>query len=244
MYVKFKCVLSTLSTGDLVGDVTGDVTGNVTGTVSSLANHDTDALDEGSSNLYFSNARADARIAAASVGDLSDVDITGIASGNTVVWNGTNFETADHFDGVDFNNELAAKDTDDLSEGSTNQYFTTARARNSVSASGDLSYDANTGVFSFTERTNAEVIALARGALSASNNGTGHGALSYNSTTGNFEFDTVTSANIREVQQQMLAVTVHLHMIQAQVYSHTQVHQQQKLAHTSQQLQQAQALVI
>ena len=184
-------------TGDVTGDVTGNVTGNVTGTVSDISNHNTDSLTEGSSNLYFTDSRADSRIAAASIGDLSDVDITGIASGNTVVWNGSTFETADHFDGVDFNNELAAKDTDDLSEGATNKYFTEARARGSVSASGDLSYDANTGVFSFTERTNAEVIALARGALSASNAGTGHGAISYNSTTGNFEFDVVTSANIR-----------------------------------------------
>ena len=34
---------------------------NVTGTVSSIANHDTDALSEGSSNLYFTDARHDTR---------------------------------------------------------------------------------------------------------------------------------------------------------------------------------------
>ena len=31
---------------------------NVTGTVSTLSNHDTDDLSEGSSNLYFTNERA------------------------------------------------------------------------------------------------------------------------------------------------------------------------------------------
>ena len=39
-------------------------------------------------------------------------------------------------------------DTDALSEGSSNLYHTTARARSSVSASGDLSYNSSTGVFS------------------------------------------------------------------------------------------------
>ena len=43
---------------------------------------------------------------------------------------------------------ISNHDTDDLSEGSTNQYFTTARARASVSASGDLSYNSSNGQFS------------------------------------------------------------------------------------------------
>ena len=49
-------------TGNLTGNVTGNVIGNVTGTVSSLSNHDTDGLGEGSLNLYFTNARVDAEI--------------------------------------------------------------------------------------------------------------------------------------------------------------------------------------
>lgn len=232
-----------LAASSLIGDVVGDVTG----TVSSIANHDTDSLSEGSSNLYFTtarfdtqlaaadsddlaegstnlyytdaransawdtkfaaadtdglsegsnnlyftNARADSRIAAASVGDLSDVDISGIAGGNTIVWNGTSntFETADHFDSADFAAAIAAIDTDDISEGSVNQYFTNARARGAVSAGGDLSYDSGTGVFSFTQRTNSQVEALARGALSAS------GDLTYNSTTGAFSVTTYKDAD-------------------------------------------------
>jgi len=43
---------------------------------------------------------------------------------------------------------ISNHDTDDLSEGSTNQYFTTARARASVSATGDLSYNSSNGQFS------------------------------------------------------------------------------------------------
>lgn len=41
--------------------------------------------------------------------------------------------------------------TDNLTEGSTNLYFTTARARASISASGSISYNASTGVISFTD---------------------------------------------------------------------------------------------
>ena len=49
-----------------------------------------------------------------------------------------------------FDSDLSSKSTDDLSEGSS-LYFTEQRARDSISASGDLSYSSATGVFSFNE---------------------------------------------------------------------------------------------
>jgi len=155
-----------------------------------LATKDSDNLSEGSSNLYFTTARANAVIAGASVGDLSDVDITGVAGGNTIVWDAgtSSFKLADHFDSTDFNTAIAALDTDDLSEG-TNLYFTTARARSSISAGGSLAYNATTGVMSYTERTNSAIETLARGALSAT------GDLTYNSTTGAFGVVTFKNAD-------------------------------------------------
>ena len=59
-----------------------------------LTGFTTDNLTEGSSNLYFTNARADGRIAAASIDALSDVDITTSApsSGQALVWDGSKFE--------------------------------------------------------------------------------------------------------------------------------------------------------
>jgi len=59
-----------IHTGNVIGDVTGNVTGNVignltgdvTGTVSSIANHSTSDLSEGT-NLYYTQARVDARYA-------------------------------------------------------------------------------------------------------------------------------------------------------------------------------------
>jgi len=63
---------------------------------------------------------------------------------------------------------IANHDTDDLTEGSTNQYFTQSRARDSISVSGDLSYDSETGVISFTENaalTGGTGITVADGAI-------------------------------------------------------------------------------
>ena len=55
---------------------------------------------------------------------------------------------------------LTGFDTDDLTEGSTNLYFTNARARSAISVSGDLSYNSSTGVISFSETTAATTRAL------------------------------------------------------------------------------------
>ena len=70
---KWTVGSETFVAGTFEGALTGNVTGNVTGTVSSISNHDTDSLSEGSTNQYFTNARADARIALANLEDLADV---------------------------------------------------------------------------------------------------------------------------------------------------------------------------
>ena len=62
-----------------------DLEGNVTGTVSSLSNHDTNDLVEGSVNLYYTNARADARVnlqTGANL-DLSSKDTDDLSEGTT-----------------------------------------------------------------------------------------------------------------------------------------------------------------
>ena len=71
--------------------IEGNVTGDVTGEVSSLANHTTTNLAEGS-NLYYTNDRADDRVA---------------------------LQTGANLD-------LSSKDTDDLTQGSTNLYYSNA----------------------------------------------------------------------------------------------------------------------
>ena len=199
--VSFGVVTASLTgnvTGNVTGDITGDLTGDVTGTVSSIANHstsnlsegtnlyytdtrfdtrlatkDTDNLTEGSSNLYFTNERVDDRVNSLLTAG-ANISLTYDDSANTL----TIAATEDN---------LSNNDTDDLSEGSSNLYFTNARARSAISAGGDLSYNSTSGVMSFTERTDAEV----RGLLSAS------GDLSYNSSTGAFSFTQRTDAQVR-----------------------------------------------
>ena len=67
----------TLSTA-LTANLLGNVTGNVTGTVSSLSNHDTDDLTEGSSNLYYTDTRA--RAALSATGSISYDNTSGVIS--------------------------------------------------------------------------------------------------------------------------------------------------------------------
>ena len=73
--------VNTSGTGYAVASLVANVEGNVTGTVSSLSNHDTNDLSEGTDNLYYTNARADARIDARSsahtiTGDNSATEFT------------------------------------------------------------------------------------------------------------------------------------------------------------------------
>jgi DNA uptake protein ComE-like DNA-binding protein len=73
----------------------------------------------------------------------------------------TALQTARTINGVSFNGTANISfNADAVAEGSTNQYFTTARARASISAAGDLSYNPTTGVISFSA-TGAPVISVA-----------------------------------------------------------------------------------
>ena len=177
-----------------------NITGNITyaqAQVGSIANHDTDALAEGVSNLYFTDERVDDRVAAlisggtgisATYDDLgnlltlsavqSDINTDNLTEGSTNLFT-TAARTRGHFSygtGIQLNSGTLSVtqsdiNTDNVTEGSTNIFFTDARARGAFSVSGDLGYNASTGVFSFTERTDAEVNTLAdnRIALAAGN---------------------------------------------------------------------------
>lgn len=57
------------------GMITADLTGDVTGEVSSLANHDTDDLAEGTTNLYFTDARVQANTLDSLANPVADLDL-------------------------------------------------------------------------------------------------------------------------------------------------------------------------
>lgn len=113
----------------------------------------------------------------------------------------TALQTARTINGVSFNGTANISfGTDSVAEGATNLYFSNARARSAISATGSLSYNSTTGVISFTDavtsvagKTGAVTLvtadvaestnlyytdARARAAISVT------GAGSYNSTTG------------------------------------------------------------
>ena len=143
----------TLNSGNIVvggtvastGGFTGALTGNVTGTVSSIANHSTDTLSEGSSNLYHTTARARGAISA--TGSLSYNSSTGVIS-------------------------FTQGNTDTIAEGSSNLYHTTARARGAISASGGISYDSSTGVISSDSSGTVETNTIDLGAWTITQSGT------------------------------------------------------------------------
>ena len=94
----------------------------------------TSALPEGT-NLYYTNARADNRIAAASINALADVDTTGAANNKILKYNGTNWVVADDGGtGIDYT---------DLSVG----------AEGTPGGNGAIAYNNSTGVFTFTPPT-------------------------------------------------------------------------------------------
>ena len=101
------------ASGDFAaGTVTADLVGDVTGTVSDISNHDTDALTEGSTNLYYTDERVDDRVNALIVA----------GTGITKAYNdaaGTYTLTVTQAD----------IDTDNVTEGSTNLFTTAARTR-------------------------------------------------------------------------------------------------------------------
>jgi len=89
----------------LAGNIVGNVTGNITGTVSDISNFSTSDLAEGT-NLYYTDQRADTRatlrITAADIGNLNNVDETGVANNKILKYNSTSskWEVADESGGI------------------------------------------------------------------------------------------------------------------------------------------------
>ena len=110
----------------------GNLTGDVTGTVSSLSNHDTADLAEGS-NMYWTTARGDlnfaTNLAASDADDLVEgaVNLYFTAARARAAISVSGDLSYDSATGVISTQGLASSDTDDLSEGTTNRYFTAAR---------------------------------------------------------------------------------------------------------------------
>ena len=160
---------------------------DVTGVIKYRAS--TSYITEGS-NLYFTNTRADARadvrIAASSINALADVDTvtTAPTNGQVLTWTGSawtpssvsgvsgvasvngktgtvSLNTDDVSEGTTnlyytttrWDQRLAAKTTDNLTEGTTNKYFSNTLARNALAAGSGLNFNSSTGTFSLNANT-------------------------------------------------------------------------------------------
>ena len=134
---------------------------------------DTDNIDEGMANLYFTNTRA--RSAVSLTTDNSNILSYNTSTG-VLTW--------------------VTPSTDAIGEGTTNKYYTTARTRADVSASGDISYNQATGNFSYstptTDGVNEGSINLyftnARARQAVSLTTSNADILAYDNTTGEFTF--------------------------------------------------------
>ena len=187
-------------TNDLTVSGDATITGNLTvnGTLTTISTTDTVIKDN---TLVLNDGEAGAGVTAGTSG--IEID-RGSADNATLLWNettdefqlkvGTAFATvkADTFIGdltgdvTGTVSDISNHDTDALAEGTSNLYFTSTRARQSVSASssgdGNLSYDNATGVFTYSGPGDSDY----RAAVSASSSG--DGSLSYNSSTGVFTY--------------------------------------------------------
>lgn len=129
-------VTATSFVGPVTGNITGNVTGNVTGTVSSISNHSTTNLAEGT-NLYFTNTRARAAIGVS--GALSYNSGTGIISiteaGIRTMFSGGT--------GVTYNNTTGVIAIGQAVETTSNVTFSTLSITGSISASANIATTGN-----------------------------------------------------------------------------------------------------
>ena len=182
--------------------------------VGSIANHDTDALVEGTTNLYYTNERVDDRVAALVQGgtgiaatyddannllnlsvDFGEYTTDQVVEGSNLYFTQARARNAFTYgNGIEHDGSglltITQSDlnTDNFTEGSTNLFTTASRTRGHISASGDLGYNASTGVFSVTTFKTAD----ARGSVSAG------GDLSYDAGTGVFSYTTPNTGGVAE----------------------------------------------
>ena len=149
----------------------------------------------------------------ASIGDLLDVNTSGIASGQILKWNGSAFVAGDdnvlqdtdslpegsanlYYTDARFDARFNGKTTDNLVEGTTNKYYSDAlfdaRLQTQVQAGTGINITVGAGGVLTIDSTGAAssyTDADARSAISLSTGpASGNGSLSYNSTSGAFTF--------------------------------------------------------
>jgi hypothetical protein len=186
--------------------ITGDKTGLTITAENGVADSTTSDLAEGT-NLYFTNARAQAAVAADITTAIDALSTTDIEEGTNQYFTNARVEaviaasdTADLAEGTNlyYTNArveavIAASDTGDLAEG-TNLYFTNARARAVVDGGTGLDYNSSTGVFDIdsTVTTNTGSQTLTNKSVDLANNTVTGTVAQFNSALSDANFITTT----------------------------------------------------
>lgn len=122
---------------------------------------DTDDVAEGSSNLYHTTARVQGVIGSSLVQGSNVTVSYNAGTGSTTI------SAASGYTSTSFDTDFAAKDTDDLSEGTTNKYFTDARAQSALAGLYDPAGSAATAESNAASYTDGAISSLVNGAPAA-----------------------------------------------------------------------------
>lgn len=143
------------------------VAGNVTLT--------TDNINQGSTNLYFTNTNFDNRLATKTTDNLTE-------GSTNLYYTSTRVNSA-------FDTRLATKTTDDLTEGSTNKYFSDTLARNAFSAGTGITITSGQIATTITQYTDE----LAQDASASLLTSGSHTGISYSYVDGSNKIDSTVS---------------------------------------------------
>ena len=116
-----------------------------------VADSDTDDLQEGLTNLYFTDARA--RLAVSGGTGIDYNSTSGVIAVDNTIATKSYADQAEADAKSYADTAIAALDTDDIEEGSSNLYFTNGRARNAVSAGTGITYNAADGIINVSSNT-------------------------------------------------------------------------------------------
>jgi len=172
-------------TGDVVGNLQGNVTGNVTGNTSGSAGTVTSIADHLKDEDNMASDSATHVPSQQSVKAYVDSQVAGKDNTDEITEGSNNL----YYTTARWDTKMAAADSDDLSEGSTNLYYTDARADARIAAASTTDLSEGTNLY-YTD-------ARARAAISAT------GSLAYDNSTGVMSF-TMNDETVQDIVGAMI----------------------------------------